>query len=107
MLKVAGEGLDLQPRGHSGLLAVFPADDRREMHWRKQILLDIRQNRKLDHDALEFIKRSAIRWRYCSANSGPCDPITPAIKATTTASLRVNTGKSFTLASSQRRPGKK
>ena len=44
MLKVGSEGLDLQPRRDRRFLAVFPTNDRREMHWRKQILLDVRQN---------------------------------------------------------------
>ena len=44
VLKASGEGLDLQSRCDCGLLTVFPANDRREMHLRKQILLDVRQN---------------------------------------------------------------
>ena len=44
MLKAGGEGLDLQPRCDGWLLTVFPANDRREMHRRKQILLDVRQD---------------------------------------------------------------
>src|ERR1700734_1729476 len=32
------------------------------------------------------------RWRYCCANSGPCEPISPASTATAKANLRANIG---------------
>jgi hypothetical protein len=44
MLKTGGEGLDLQPRCDRRRLTVFPTNDRREMHLREQILLDVRQD---------------------------------------------------------------
>ena len=44
MLKASREGFDLQPGGDCGRLAVFPTNDRREMHLREQILLDGGQN---------------------------------------------------------------
>ena len=44
MLKAGGESLDLQPLRDGRLLAIFPADDRRQMHRRKQILLGLRQD---------------------------------------------------------------
>jgi hypothetical protein len=44
MLKTGGEGLDLQPRCYRRRLTVFPTNDRREMHLREQILLDVRQD---------------------------------------------------------------
>ena len=73
MLKVVGEGLDLQPRGYCWLLAVFPANDRREMHWRKQILLELRQNRieadlALDIERLFGIGRKRQRRRRDERN---------------------------------------
>ena len=44
MLKAGGEGLNLQPCGDLRRLTILPTNDRREMHLRKQILLDVRQN---------------------------------------------------------------
>ena len=44
MLKAGGEGFNLQPRCDSGYFAGLPSNDRREMHRRKQVLFNLRQN---------------------------------------------------------------
>ena len=44
MLKSLGNRFNLQPRCYSGHFACLPSNDRREMHRRKQVLFNLRQN---------------------------------------------------------------